>query len=145
MASSQYSREGEDISVMAVKTQNHLLVQEVHRLEETNRALQRSKDESNSKLLMELEALRGSLRNMVQKQQAAEDAQMQGLCPSCEETELIKQELFYSLVLGIKLNLIMQGRSCVQNAMDLYAQCRKEKVHYTKWNSWLHPKLDHAL
>ncbi len=60
------------------------------------------------------------------------------------EKELVnmQQELFFSIAVGIKLNLSMQGRSSNKNIISLYEQAVAAQVPKSEWNVWLHKQFE---
>ncbi|ELR21083.1 uncharacterized protein ACA1_282480 [Acanthamoeba castellanii str. Neff] len=58
-----------------------------------------------------------------------------------EKMEELRQELFYSLAVGIKLNLSMQGIQCTQSITTLYDDAMRDMIPTSAWNSWIFNRL----
>eukprot|EP01087_Luapelamoeba_hula_P010660 TRINITY_DN2829_c0_g1_i1.p1 TRINITY_DN2829_c0_g1~~TRINITY_DN2829_c0_g1_i1.p1 ORF type:complete len:962 (-),score=261.72 TRINITY_DN2829_c0_g1_i1:75-2960(-) len=55
----------------------------------------------------------------------------------------MQRDLFYSLAVGIKINLLTRGVPCTQDIMSLYERCvLGERVPHKDWNEWIHRQLD---
>jgi hypothetical protein len=59
--------------------------------------------------------------------------------------EELRQELFYSLAVGIKLHLSMQGVQCTQSTTSLYEDATRDMIPTSAWNSWIYNRLNHTF
>ncbi|KAL6046688.1 hypothetical protein QOT17_022096 [Balamuthia mandrillaris] len=126
--------------VQTLKTQNSLLTKEMERMEQDYKQQIKSLEETLSHQQQELESVKQAHTNL--KQQLSNTSKQQAGGSSATEFERVKQELFFSLAIGIKLNLSYAGKVCNKNVYALYEQAKKQNIDYRRWSTWIHAELE---
>ena len=91
---------------------------------------------------MQLMGLRKEMQRvkeeLQEKEREGQDKEREGE----ELVERLKQELFCSIAVGIKLNFSMQGHPCNKNIGALYELCCNLNIPRHGWNAWIHKQLE---
>jgi len=117
----------------AHQAQNNFLSQELRLFEERFKAVARIKQQTNQLLQTELNFVR---QNYYKLRFEILDKNPNKFFT--EEYEELHRELFYSLAMTIKLNLVLQGKVVEKDVASLYQDVKAQKVDYRVWNSWLY-------
>ncbi|KAL6062057.1 hypothetical protein QOT17_009401 [Balamuthia mandrillaris] len=151
-AAQQIQRLEEEISQLqqashAHQTQNAFLSSELKRLEREHEIVVTTKTQTLAKVQKELDEVRKQYQQLRQhallgtSPQPSSSASSSSVLEEKEEMiEELKRKYFFTLVLGIKLNLSYLGSSPKEVcASSLYEEA--QSMHYDKWNAWVYQKL----
>lgn len=125
-------------SVRAHQTQNVFLSSELQRMEEEHKTYAEAQDQTVRRLKQELKDITKQYQELRQASLVAGGVSNSHL----EELEAVKQELFYTLGVGIKLSLSREGRRCNVNIQSLFEEGKH--IPFNKYNEWLLHRMTEA-
>eukprot|EP01102_Stenamoeba_stenopodia_P017447 TRINITY_DN624_c0_g1_i1.p1 TRINITY_DN624_c0_g1~~TRINITY_DN624_c0_g1_i1.p1 ORF type:complete len:749 (-),score=234.13 TRINITY_DN624_c0_g1_i1:126-2372(-) len=121
----------------AHQVQNSLLCTEIKRLQNQSQAQLQAKNTTIKSLQKDLEEARHLYDDLREKVVLQKD--IDTMQPFIDELKEVKQDLFYSMAVGIKLNLAMQGKSCNVDIQSLYEEA--QNISPKKWHAWISNQL----
>lgn len=89
----------------------------------------------------ELKYLRREIERCKDREAEKEEETSDQLRVAEELVSRLKQELFCSIAVSIKLNLSMHGQPSNKNIGPLYELCCKLNIPRQAWNNWVHKEL----
>ena len=109
--------------------------EQIERIERESRSKLRAKDETITRLQDDLDEMTKRYQELRQQSMIAQGADIDEL----EEFDELKKDLFYSVAVGLKLNLAMRGQSCNIDIASLYE--KGQYIDRKKWTEWIQKQM----
>lgn len=122
---------------VAHQTQNAHLMQELDRIRSHYKAKVEGREQTIESLQSQLDAIRSKFRELRHDSLSKSGIQDDIL----ESAEFVKQEYFYSMALGMKLDFCSRGTPANVNVAELFQEALTT-VPVQEWNKWLSQKFE---